>query len=70
MTDTTPDEPYPSQDGWFIQRELPDGTWAPYAPTHLRSKALERIAISRLQYPDLTHRLIKETTRYAIDNED
>ena len=63
-------EPYPPHDGWFVQRQLPDGTWAPYAPTGHRDRALERIASSRAQYPDLKHRLIKETTTYVIDEED
>lgn len=64
----TADEPYPPHDGWFVQR-MQDGTWVPFAPTHSRDKALERITSSRLAYPHLKHRLIRETTSYTIDEE-
>jgi energy-converting hydrogenase Eha subunit F len=62
--------PYPPHNSWFVQRQLDDGTWAPYAPTDHRIQALERIKASRMQYPKFKHRLMKVTTSYTIDNEE
>lgn len=63
-------EPYPPHDSWLIQRQTEDGSWVPYAPTDLRTKALERIRSSRMQYPMFEHRLLRVTTSYTTDEED
>ncbi len=64
------EELYPPAEGWFVQRQLDDESWAPYAPTTTRSKALERLASSRLAWPGYQHRIVKETRTYTLDNED
>jgi len=69
MTDTA-NEPYAPHDGWFGQMQRENGEWITYSPTHDRTKALDRVKINRIEHPELTHRLIKETTHYAIDNEE
>lgn len=65
----TPSEPYPPYDIWFAQQQLEDGSWITYPPIRDRNKALERTRRNRADCPGRKHRLIRETTRYAIDEE-
>lgn len=61
--------PHPSHNSWLVELLMPQGHWHVAYPTHDRTKADARLALSRAESPDRQWRLVEETTTYTVVEE-
>jgi hypothetical protein len=64
------DPVYPAYDSFVPQVLGENDEWIAYSPTDLRSKAEERLRLSRAENPDRRFRLLIMTTSYRVEDED
>lgn len=59
---------YPPDKSWILETQLEDGSWGALFPSKNKDLVYARLERFQEQYPDRPYRVVRETTRYTIDD--